>query len=92
MISTYYAVYDTSEDSDYYSFDTCAQAIAEANDWTNEDWYRNLVDTASYGAISVYEVAYEVAPWDTDEDWSLWADSTAERIVTIHEFTNEASE
>ena len=73
---TYFAVYDCSEDADYYGFDTLADAVAEAGRWID----RGLVDElrndygAAWGYVYVCSVDADIVPGlddDTDCDWFL---------------------
>jgi hypothetical protein len=84
MTTVYYAVYDSDIDSDFYPYDTEADALATALRWANEDWYRELVADAEYCSITLYAVTYDgIAPWDADEDWCLWFTDDKELLEVV---------
>jgi len=73
----YYAVYDSSEDSDYYGFEFMYEAVAEVTKWIIDGLDTDLMNNqgAEWGRLYVCSVDAELVP-DDDEDldceWSLW--------------------
>lgn len=68
ITETFFAVYDTSEDSDYYPVSTYEQAVSLLEGWRVADWFTTLMADAAEGELAVWAVAGDEFP----EGWSLW--------------------
>ena len=72
---TFFAVYDSAEDSDYDGFDTLADAVAEVGRWIDRGLVEDLREDwgAAWGRFYVCSVDADLLPTDeADTDWSLW--------------------
>jgi hypothetical protein len=73
----WWAVYDTSADSDFYPFDTQTEAVAEVERWIANGIVEELTEEwgATWGRIYVCSADADTVP-DIDDpagdDWSLW--------------------
>ena len=74
----WWAVYDTESDSDFYSFNTQAEAEQEMADWLERGLVEALTDPegrwcSSWGRFYVCSADADSVP-DVDEEceWSLW--------------------
>lgn len=75
----FWAVYDTSVDSDFFGFDTLAEAEAEVVGWLNDrlDYELTHSDGAEWGRIYVCSANADTVPdigdtSDWADSWSLW--------------------
>ena len=73
----YYAVYDSSEDSDYYGFEFMYEAVATVNEWIVDGLDTDLMNNqgAEWGRLYVCSVDAELVPdddQDPDCEWSLF--------------------
>ena len=88
----YFAVYDSSEDADYYSFEFMYEAIAEVEEWIVRGLDTDLSDPdgrwcAEWGRLYVCSVDEDMVPNREDDPdcvWCLWDfDDTAIRYRDI---------
>jgi hypothetical protein len=76
----WWAVYDTEADSDFYGFNTQAEAEAEMTDWLDRGMVQDLRDEegkwcASWGRFYVCSADADTVPSDEEDpecEWSLW--------------------
>ncbi len=74
----WWAVYDTEADSDFYSFNTQAEAEAEMTRWLDNGLVESLRDEegrwcAAWGRFYIVSAdADSVSDVDDDCEWSLW--------------------
>jgi hypothetical protein len=73
----WWAVYDTSADSDFYSFNTQAEAEQEMTNWLERGLVESLKEEwgAEWGRFYVCSADADTVPDNDDpagDDWSLW--------------------
>jgi len=71
----YFAVYDSDIDSDFFAYDTLAEAVSEVQHWLLTGFvenFKNDGDGAEWGRLYVCSVDSSTVPTEYTDGWSLW--------------------
>jgi hypothetical protein len=75
----FFAVYDSDVDSDYFAYDTLAEAVSEVEGWLLTGLVENLKNDedldlgwSGWGRLYVCSVDADTVPTEYTDGWMLW--------------------